>query len=40
VTKASVPRSLYTSTAIGDTVCVHLHAGALAMPWYVVTKCD
>ena len=40
VTKASVPRSLYTSTAIGDTVCVHLHAGALGMPWYVVIKCD
>jgi hypothetical protein len=38
--EVSVPPALYGSVRPGDTVCVGLHAGALAIPWFLVTRCS
>ena len=35
----SVPHSTYQSVAIGDSVCLQLHAGVLHVPWYQVATC-
>jgi hypothetical protein len=34
-----VPVGVYEALNPGDTACVTLHPGALAMPWYRVTRC-
>jgi hypothetical protein len=39
-TQIPVPKSLYTSTATGQLVCVYLHPGALRIPWYAVAQCS
>jgi len=36
---AEAAAALYNSINPGDTVCVHLHAGALKIPWYFVLAC-
>lgn len=35
----SVPRSTYNSFAVGDQVCLALHAGRLNAPWYTRVDC-
>jgi hypothetical protein len=30
---------VYEHTAVGDRVCVVLHAGALGIPWYTIERC-
>jgi hypothetical protein len=37
--EVSVSSSLYRSVKLGDSVCVHLHPGALKSPWYYVSHC-
>jgi hypothetical protein len=32
-------RALYQALQIGDVVCIYLHPGALAIPWYVLAQC-
>jgi hypothetical protein len=34
-----VPRSVYDGVAIGDNVCMTLHPGLLALPWYTTGLC-
>ena len=36
----SVPHSTYQSAAIGDSVCLQLHAGALHVQWYQRVTCE
>jgi hypothetical protein len=38
-TEVTVPASIYSSTVTGQQVCVHLHPGALRIPWYAVAQC-
>ena len=34
-----VPQALYNAVQTGDTVCIALHPGALAIPWFTVRSC-
>jgi hypothetical protein len=36
----SVHPSFYEMIKSGDTVCVDLHSGAIAIPWYIVRPCS
>jgi hypothetical protein len=36
----SVTREAYGSYSIGEEVCIHLHPGALGVPWYVLLDCQ
>jgi hypothetical protein len=38
--EVSVDRSFYERTALGSTVCVSQHDGALGISWYEVARCD
>jgi hypothetical protein len=38
--EVTVSSDVYRSTTVGDTVCVHLHPGAIGVPWYRVTRCQ
>ncbi len=38
--KLNVSSSLYNATALGDPVCLDLHAGSLRAPWYHHVSCD
>jgi len=38
--EAEVRASVYRAVAVGDSVCVDLHSGALGMGWYLVERCD
>lgn len=35
----SVPRSVYISTRVGDTICLALHSGSLHAQWFILIPC-